>query len=323
MKKILVGLNAAFSRYFLKDATPAIAECCFERSVNALKRPTRVIQHVGLPQRSVWRRVVTVGERYVGPIQPRVVYVHFDARRHYATVESLCTPSHSHTSWSMPIGLLLVTNEYVNGRLPRNLSNEVCPAVGEGAMAHWNNSPIHAEAPDIVPLDLKRHTVHVLIDLNQLDMDFEVAIRNQSTHHFAATTTSVEISTGAQVDHPSDGLPAALEGGVERSVRAIKWTTLSASLRFGPLSVSGVFAVRNGLDDVVLCFTLRGKPAFDCRPHLPTIKSVEASFHRSSHREPGRPSRDRKYDSLTHSAPIPVRSQGIYKSAIADVPPCQ
>lgn len=79
MEKNSIRLGAAFSGHLLKDATPAIAECSFERGVNGLKRPARVIQHVGLPQGSVWRRVVAVGERDVGLIQPHIVYFHFDA----------------------------------------------------------------------------------------------------------------------------------------------------------------------------------------------------------------------------------------------------
>lgn len=161
--------------------------------------------------------------------------------------------------------------------------------------------------------------VHVLISLSHLDMNFEAATGDQSTHHLATATTSAEVSAGPQADHPSDGMPAASEGSAESSVRAIKWTTLSTSFCFGPRRISGVFAVGNGLDYVVLCLAVRGEPTFDRCPHLPTIECVEARFHKSSHREPGRPSRDRKYDSRDHGAPYPAPSQGIYSSAIAGV----
>jgi len=179
--------------------------------------------------------------------------------------------------------------------------------------AHANNRPVRAETPDIVALYLERHAVHVLINLGQLDMDFEAAIGDQSIHQFATVVTSVELSTGPQAYHPSDGMPAASEGGAESSVGTIKWTTLSTSFCSALRRVSCVFTVRNGLNYVVLCLALRGEPTFDRCPHLPTIECVEARFHKSSPRELGRPSRDRKYDSQAHGAPNPDESQGICK----------
>ena len=111
---------------------------------------SQVDRAVELSERSVRRSVVAVGKPDVGLIQPGTVEVYFDAYWHYTPVESLRAPSYSHTSWHTPIGLRLGSNEYVNGRLPRDFRNKVRPAPAKRTMAHANNSPIHAETPDIV-----------------------------------------------------------------------------------------------------------------------------------------------------------------------------
>lgn len=227
------------------------------------------------------------------------------------------------TSWPMPVESRLGTNENVNGRLSCDFGNEVRPAHCEWAMPHRNDGSVRTHTANVVACYLEGDAVHVLSYFSQLDMDFEAAIADLSIHHFAKMATSSDVSPSPQSDDVSNSVSATGEGGTERVIGAVKRPPCATRFCFGSRRDSRVFAVCDGFDYVVLRLTCGRKPTFDRYAHLPAIECVKARFHKPSHRVPGRPSRGRKCDSQTHSAPNTKRPQAIYGNVIDEVSTCQ
>ncbi|PXX14479.1 hypothetical protein C7399_11289 [Paraburkholderia tropica] len=302
---------------------PAIAKRGSECGVNTFEWPAIVTQHFRLPQRAMGRRVIAVWKRDVGLVQSRIIDFQLNGRSHYTAVEDLSAPSHRCTSCPMPFGLRVGTNEYVNGRLSCDFRYEVRPAHCEGAVSYRHHGSVQTQPANVVAFYLESHAVHVRSNLCQLDMDFEAAVVDQAIHGCATMATSLDVSPSPQSDDIPNCVPATGESGTERVVGAVKRTARATRFCFGSRRNSGVFAVCDGLDNVELRLTCGRKPAFDRHAHLPAVECVKARFHKPSHRVPGRPSRDRKCDSQTHSAPNTTRPQAIYGNVIDEVSTCQ
>ncbi|WP_166658438.1 hypothetical protein [Paraburkholderia silvatlantica] len=148
-------------------------------------------------------------------------------------------------------------------------------------MSHRNYGSIRTHAANVVASYLEGHAVHVLSHFGQLDVDFEAAIADHPIHHFATMATSSGVAPSPQSDDVPNSPSASFEGRTESIVRAIKWAARTARLRFCPRGDSGVFAVRDGFDNVVLRLARGREPTFDRCPHLPAIECIEARFHKS------------------------------------------
>jgi len=222
-----------------------------------------------------------------------------------------CPALNRYTSWTMPVGLRVRTNEYVNGRLSCDFRYEIRPAHREWAVSHSHHGSVRAQAANVVTCYLEGHAVHVRINFCQLNMDLETAVLDQAIH-VATMATSLDVSPFPKSDDIPNCMPTTGESGTERVIGAVKRPPYAARFCFGSRGDSGVFAVCDGFHYVVLRLTCGRKPTFDRHAHLPAIECIEARFHKSSHRVLGRPSRDRKCDSQTHSAPNTQRPQSIY-----------